>query len=556
MTGRTSPRLPATAQALRGLRSAVRRRRVGPWHALVETFAADGVEGWVEVPHGAPPVRVALCVGDEEVGATHACDRVERAAEGEVRGFSFLLRDLWQFVGTGDRLSVRIDAAPVPIAGRGLMLVPGRDGEHDLAELTRRREAGLVFDRFGALRLSKRLDLPWQSTVLGLYARAAAVLEAERGLDVFLVYGTLLGAVRDGGFIGHDDDFDCAYVSPLTDPREVVAELQQIACLLIEHGLDVDCRAQLLHLHDADDPSIRIDLFHLFFDETGTLCYPWGAAGTTSLQRADWQGVREIEFAGGPALVPVGAEQLIEVLYGSDWRLPVPGFSWVREKRVESIEARVPWEVRQEVRWFRAHTRTVHDQPSPFCLALLERTDLPGVVVDLGCGDGRDAVAMAAAGRSVVGVDRSTAGVGRAAARATELGVADRAEFAVVDLGVPASVVEVLERARERAAGGPLLLHARFLLHAVAQEVQDALLEVLRGHTRPGDVLAAELRTNADRGRHKAFPGVWRRLQDGPALGRRLVEDGFVLIEEREGTGLAAYGVEDPVVYRVLARRR
>ena len=35
----------------------------------------------------------------------------------------------------------------------------------------------------------------------------------ELGYDVWFVYGSLLGAVREGGYIGHDIDFDAAYVS-------------------------------------------------------------------------------------------------------------------------------------------------------------------------------------------------------------------------------------------------------------------------------------------------------------------------------------------------------
>ncbi len=58
----------------------------------------------------------------------------------------------------------------------------------------------------------------------------------------------------------------------------------------------------------------------------------------------------------------------------------------------------------------------------------------PGRALDVGCGEGGDAFWLAEQGWSVVGVDLSQVAIERAAARAVELGVADRATFEVRDL--------------------------------------------------------------------------------------------------------------------------
>ncbi len=70
----------------------------------------------------------------------------------------------------------------------------------------------------------------------------------------------------------------------------------------------------------------------------------------------------------------------------------------------------------------------------------------PGPVVELGVGDGRIAVAAASRGRSVIGVDLSTAMLDRCRRRAGDAGVADRltllnADFRDFQLAEPAALI-------------------------------------------------------------------------------------------------------------------
>src|SRR5690606_19165510 len=59
-----------------------------------------------------------------------------------------------------------------------------------------------------------------------LIARTAEVLERLRdfGFDAFIVGGTLLGAVRNGDVLEHDDDADTAYLSKYSHPSDVALE--------------------------------------------------------------------------------------------------------------------------------------------------------------------------------------------------------------------------------------------------------------------------------------------------------------------------------------------
>ena len=60
-----------------------------------------------------------------------------------------------------------------------------------------------TFETKDAAELTPLLDA--LETVLGLLH--------EQGLEAFPAYGTLLGAVREGTFLGHDNDADVGYVS-------------------------------------------------------------------------------------------------------------------------------------------------------------------------------------------------------------------------------------------------------------------------------------------------------------------------------------------------------
>jgi phosphorylcholine metabolism protein LicD len=47
-------------------------------------------------------------------------------------------------------------------------------------------------------------------------------------LDLYLIYGTLLGAVRENGFIADDKDIDVAYMSKYHDFDDIVKEMVEI----------------------------------------------------------------------------------------------------------------------------------------------------------------------------------------------------------------------------------------------------------------------------------------------------------------------------------------
>src|SRR4051812_34244440 len=58
----------------------------------------------------------------------------------------------------------------------------------------------------------------------------------EFGIEPFVCYGTLLGLVRDGRLIAHDDDADLAYLSAHEHPADVVRESYAVERHLRDRG--------------------------------------------------------------------------------------------------------------------------------------------------------------------------------------------------------------------------------------------------------------------------------------------------------------------------------
>jgi trans-aconitate methyltransferase len=98
------------------------------------------------------------------------------------------------------------------------------------------------------------------------------------------------------------------------------------------------------------------------------------------------------------------------------------------------------WEFRyreQPQRWSGNPNATLVDVVGPLT---------PGRAVDLGCGEGADAIWLARQGWSVLGVDISPTAVARARGAALEAGVHDRATFEAHDLSTwePAAEIDLV----------------------------------------------------------------------------------------------------------------
>jgi hypothetical protein len=283
-------------------------------------------------------------------------------------------------------------------------------------------------------RLSRTFDSRSPEQVAPLLDSIQQVLDAIRdaGVEAFLAYGTLLGAVRQGGLIGHDSDADLGYVSRHSHPADVILESFRLQRHLAELGLETYRYSGIafrVDVIEGDGFRRGLDVFGGFIAEPmgdrPPMLYLMGEIGAPF--ELDWvYPLTTATLEGRTFPVPALPEKLLEVTYGPGWRVPDPAYKfstaratvlrlngWFRGIRVLRSE------------WERKHSssreKPVPRRPSPLAEFVVEQEGGPAHVVDLGAGRAGDALWFARQGASVTALDfvpRGAAAAKRAADRA------------------------------------------------------------------------------------------------------------------------------------------
>lgn len=150
-------------------------------------------------------------------------------------------------------------------------------------------------------------------------------LKANCGVESFITSGTLLGIVRDGRVIPHDDDFDLAYVSAFSTPSEILAERREIHLFLKDHPrFDAKTRPRKFTLQFREEGlRFYFDLFPAWIIEGRFSEVP---LRPRALSGDDILPLGTVDFHGVPLPAPRNPEALLEVNYGPGWRTPDPSF--------------------------------------------------------------------------------------------------------------------------------------------------------------------------------------------------------------------------------------
>lgn len=173
-------------------------------------------------------------------------------------------------------------------------------------------------------------------------------------------------------------------------------------------------------------------------------------------------------------------------------------------------------------------------------------------ILDFGCGDGRDSFYLAKFG-TVVGVDTAASAVDRCTRDARERGI-DNATFLTIGENGIGPVIERLK---------PQVIYTRFVLHAMTEEEQGALLCGLSAALRWETKLFIECRAIDDSLERQGVKvsarenvvGHYRRFIDPELLREALLDEGWSIDHLEVGRGLAQHPTGDPRVLRIEASR-
>ena len=153
--------------------------------------------------------------------------------------------------------------------------------------------------------------------------KTIALLRGRLGLDIFIISGTLLGLIRDGDFIGHDDDVDLAVMLKSDTFESAGKEWNDIKCKLSEIGILVDS-FNGFHAQLKGFP-MSIDLFPAWIIKKHLYIFPhtFGEVDESVLYP-----LNEINVKGANVAAPNKPEEILALNYGDKWRHPDPSWSF------------------------------------------------------------------------------------------------------------------------------------------------------------------------------------------------------------------------------------
>ena len=154
-------------------------------------------------------------------------------------------------------------------------------------------------------------------------------------LQLYIMYGTLLGAVRDSKFIPGDNDIDMAYLSKFNTLEEVHKEVEDIAWKLRHAGLLVKCHGNGGQLRVVC-PSTKtvVDIWVSWIENDEYHIIPYRKIGN----KDDILPLVKKHFYNTSFYIPNNSEKILDEAY-VNWKIPIPKTEkWTKLKEWKKLD--------------------------------------------------------------------------------------------------------------------------------------------------------------------------------------------------------------------------
>lgn len=162
----------------------------------------------------------------------------------------------------------------------------------------------------------------------------------EFGFQYFVTYGTLLGIVRAGEFMGHDNDIDMGIINNIDFSWDKLEQILMGIGLNKKHqfvledkiteqtytsgNLSVD-----FFLYDLYDEKHQISYVY-FREENGK--YEDNAFEVSCHITKKIENIKKIQNLKGTFSIPENSEEFLSEIYGKSWKVPQP--NWKPERNI------------------------------------------------------------------------------------------------------------------------------------------------------------------------------------------------------------------------------
>lgn len=145
---------------------------------------------------------------------------------------------------------------------------------------------------------------------------------------VFSAFGTLIGLIREGDFLSHDDDVDVMVV-PLSGSRTVLADvLENVVNIATAAGCSIKNRYPG-HAHVVPPGGQVLDVFPLTFSDDEFSIYSYIAPGNAfRFPAQDLLPAQSVSVHGVLLDFPNKPENILRAIYGAGWKTEDKFFAW------------------------------------------------------------------------------------------------------------------------------------------------------------------------------------------------------------------------------------
>lgn len=140
-------------------------------------------------------------------------------------------------------------------------------------------------------------------------------MKQKYNLSIYLIYGTLLGAIRDKDFIAHDTDIDIAYLSNLTDEKELIQERKMLIKSLNSHKMLRTMKTRGIKIVFNES---KFDMWTSYIIQEKVYLKPFGYV----CDKKTLLPLQDLKFRNEVFLIPNNSRELLDKIYVT-WQKPI-----------------------------------------------------------------------------------------------------------------------------------------------------------------------------------------------------------------------------------------